>query len=99
MAPRAPNAIYLVAFFLGGLPGTEIRNFCWGDLPKDFGVDGGGGGAKFSKKMPKYLVLKGSKNFEVPAAPRKKSYIPYFSFFISNFPIILQFFKNITKIF
>ena len=57
------------------------------------------GGAKFSKKMPKYLVLKGSKKFAAPAAPRKKPYIPLVWLFISDFPILPQFFQNITIVF
>ena len=48
--------------------GTHIRNFCWRGLPQDFGIDGGTcppmmGGGQNPQKMPRYLVLKGSKKF------------------------------------
>ena len=51
-APSAPKTCRNISIFsplvcrwnpppLRGDPGTEIRNFCWGGLPQDFGVDGG----------------------------------------------------------
>ena len=91
---------YILGLFGEGRDGNKI--FLLGGLAQDHGVDGGhyphqkfdGGGGKIFEKMRKYLVLKGSKYFAVPVAPRKKPCLPYFRFL---FPIF-RLFRNFSKI-